>query len=753
LNPDHILQLVNQTNQNIFLTGKAGTGKTTLLKKIVATTHKNYVIVAPTGVAAMNAGGVTIHSMFQLPFHGFLPVDYFTGSNDGTHFETKKTITRHFKMQASKRALIQSLELLIVDEVSMLRPDTLDAMNTMLQSVRNNSKPFGGVQVLFIGDLMQLPPIVKNQEWDVLSQYYRSKFFFDSKVLEYEQPIYIELTKIYRQTDIEFIDLLAQLRESKMDDECRDKLDRYVDFDFDVRQNPGYIILTTHNQQADRINQAALEELRGRDMVFDAKIVDDFPEHIFPIEKQIKLKVGAQVMFVKNDLSMEKRYYNGKIGIVKRLDEDEIVVECEEDGMRITVDEHSWDNIRYKVNPMTQEIEEEILGTYTQFPLRLAWAITVHKSQGLTFDKAAIDISQVFAPGQAYVALSRLTNLQGLKLLAPLQNRNIAPESQIVDYSKNKVSEETIASNMDNYSRDFIHETCMRCYDYRQSIRWTNRMKSEILEAGDLSIIGKHKNWLQGTFSKIQELHDVSRKFQASLQTILGGSDTDFEHLVDRIEKSYVYFYEHWSGLEKSVLEKLAELSFEKRVKEFENDIYELESLIMNNLRILVKTNKTVLAIKAGEPLNKETLGTKELENMKRRMMDEIKERNAVDLKSLVNPFDSQPRSKAKKEAREEKKPTHIISFDLWREHRSIDKLVEIRKLTRGTIFGHLAKFVEAGAIEINEILSENQLGELKKLLPNIREEDMITDMRVLTKNKFDFNEIRLYKNWVLSNK
>ena len=407
---EQVIQLINQTNQNIFLTGKAGTGKTTLLKKITSTTYKNHIIVAPTGVAAINAGGVTIHSMFQLPFLPLLPTDYYSNYTGQPTFETRKTILRHFKVRADKRAILNSLELLIIDEVSMLRPDTLDAIDIMLQYVRFNKKPFGGVQVLFIGDLMQLPPIIRNHEWDVMSQYYDGKFFFHAHVLREEQPIYIELTKIWRQDDAYFINILQKLRMNEIDEEVIEALSPYVDTNFDTKHNPGYIVLTTHNQQADTINEEALADLREKEYSFDAEIVDDFPENFYPIDKELRLKRGAQVMFIKNDMSFEKRYYNGKIGFVKSISGGELIVRFPEENMEIEVDKFTWENIRYTVNPMTQEIQEDIQGTFTQYPLRLAWAITVHKSQGLTFEKAAIDISKIFAPGQAYVALSRLTS-------------------------------------------------------------------------------------------------------------------------------------------------------------------------------------------------------------------------------------------------------------------------------------------------------------------------------------------------------
>lgn len=742
---DFVLQLINQTNQNIFLTGKAGTGKTTLLKKIVSETHKNLIVVAPTGVAAINAGGVTIHSMFQLPFHPFLPVDYYDNSHPGVHFETKRTITRHFKVRADKRALINNLELLIIDEVSMLRPDILDSIDLFLQYIRFKRKPFGGVQVLFIGDLLQLPPIVKQHEWEVMNMYYRSKFFFDAQVLQHEQPIYIELTHIYRQTDRDFIEILQLLRENKMDEDLMLRLENYVDRDFDIKYNPGYIVLTTHNQQADSINENALRELRPREQVYEAKIVDDFPEHLFPIERSIRLKVGAQVMFMKNDLNFEKRYYNGKIGEIERLDEDEIIVRFPDDNSEIKVEEHIWENIRYKLNPMTQEIEEEILGTFTQYPLRLAWAITIHKSQGLTFEKAAIDISQVFAPGQAYVALSRLTSLRGLKLLAPVRDRRLAVEPELIIYAENQSSEEDIRRNVEHYSRDFVQDVCMQCFDYTAILRWTKRMENELAESGEKSMLTKFRPWLLSTIQSISETNEVANKFQTSLEHILREMHLDFNFLNERIEKSYDYFYAQWQPILKSTLEKLAELSYVSRVKEVENEVYELEGYLMNILKNLLKTKKIVNHILSGTPLDKSSLHSRELETMKRNLVEEIKEKNHVDLKTLIHPSE---RKKKNAEPKEEKKPTHILSYELWVVHRDISKIAEIRKLTQGTIFGHLMKYVEKGAMEIEDLIPLEKLKAMDKKISQVGAYEGLTELRQKLKNEFEFNELRLYLSW-----
>ena len=408
-------QFINQTNQSIFLTGKAGTGKTTLLRKIMASTHKNAVIVAPTGIAALNAGGVTIHSFFQLPFSGFIPeFGAQAAFTDTVKFETKDTLLRHFTMNKTRLKIIRSIELLIIDEVSMLRADLLDAIDWTLRNVRGIHQPFGNVQVLFIGDLLQLPPVAKQEEWQVLRQYYNGIFFFHARVLQEIQPIYIELSTIYRQQDQDFIQLLNQLRNNQITADDLSILNKYVRTNFDATKEEGYITLSTHNSKADLINSKALEALKEKEWNYASEITGEYPKHLYPIEPTLSLKLGAQVMFIKNDNSIEKHYFNGKMGRIKSLSEQEITVYFPEEKKSINVEKFEWNNIRYVLNEATGAIEEEVIGTFVQYPLKLAWAITVHKSQGLTFDKAVLDVSDVFAPGQAYVALSRLRTLEGL---------------------------------------------------------------------------------------------------------------------------------------------------------------------------------------------------------------------------------------------------------------------------------------------------------------------------------------------------
>lgn len=516
----YTLKFINQTNKSVFLTGKAGTGKTTLLKEIIKTTHKNTAVVAPTGIAALNAGGVTIHSLFQLPFGGFIPDTIAPHIKDSVKFESKSTLSRHFKMSAVKRNVIRNIELLVIDEVSMLRADLLDAIDFMMQSVRRNEQPFGGAQVLFIGDLLQLPPIVKPEEWDILRKYYQGKFFFHSHVVQQNPPLYIELDKIYRQTDNEFIEVLNNLRNNTITKTDLIILNQFVNPNFDLKKNQGFITLTTHNNKADSINSEALNELDAKSFTYKAQIVDDFPDKIYPVEDNLELKVGAQIMFIKNDLSFEKNYFNGKMGIIKYLSKDEIIVEFPEEKKTIEVERYEWQNIRYKVNETTKEIQEEVLGTFTHYPIKLAWAITVHKSQGLTFDKAALDVSRVFQPGQAYVALSRLRSLKGLVLLAPIQMNGLSNDSDVMLYAEQKATDEYIQKSLEQETKNYLFNYLKATFDWQDLAQEWRNHRFSYKEEAPKSPKAKYAKWAENQSNKIENLVIPAQNFIKQLNNI-----------------------------------------------------------------------------------------------------------------------------------------------------------------------------------------------------------------------------------------
>ena len=709
---NYVLQFINQTNRSIFLTGKAGTGKTTLLKEIIKSTHKNCVVVAPTGIAALNAGGVTIHSMFQLPFGGFIPQNNVDAHfSDSVKFESKDTLRRHFRMSSVKKAVIQNMELLIIDEVSMLRSDLMDAIDFMLQSVRKKKLPFGGVQVLFIGDLLQLPPVIRDEEWRTLQKYYKGKFFFHSHVVQQNPPLYVELSKIFRQSDETFIDLLNNLRNNNITNDNIQFLNKFVQPNFDLEANKGYITLTTHNNKADTINTKSLNDLEGNSKRFKAQIVDDFPEKIFPLEEYLELKVGAQIMFIKNDLSFEKKFFNGKMGFIKSISTDEIWVHFPEENKTIEVERYEWQNIRYLVNPMTKEIEEEVLGTFVHFPIKLAWAITVHKSQGLTFEKAALDVSNVFLPGQAYVALSRLRSLEGLILLSPLQMNGISNDHDVMDYASNKASTEVLQNALQSETKIFLHNYLKNTFNWTELAQEWRNHKFSYLDS-DLSAKSKHSNWATQQLEFCEALIDPAAKFMSQLDKLFRDESVDFNFINDRIQAAYIYFYEKLDALVYQILYKIEEVKRIKQVKQFYEELQILEELQTNAILRLMKAKKLIETVVEEKTIDKESLNTSEIRNYKRIKVERINEDFKKNNSNLIEENEdlSYYQPKKKKSEKEAKKPTTQITYELWVEKNSIKEIALLRKLTVGTIMGHFTKLIQEKKVNINDILPEDKI-------------------------------------------
>ena len=743
----YTLQFINQTHQSVFLTGKAGTGKTTLLREIVRSTHKNTVIVAPTGIAALNASGVTIHSMFQLPFAGFIPDHITPDFSDAVKFESRNTLGRHFKMSGLKKAVIRNMELLIIDEVSMLRADLLDAIDFMMQSVRKRKVPFGGVQVLFIGDLLQLPPVIKEQEWQVLRNYYAGKFFFHSHVIRQNPPLYIELSKIYRQTDDAFISILNNLRNNRISDSDIKYLNAHVKPGFDFKTNKGYITLTTHNAKADTINSQALNDLDGKKVIFNPEIVGDFPEKIFPVDEQLQLKTGAQIMFVKNDLSFDKQYFNGKMGIVKSLSDHEILIHFPEENKTIEVEKYEWQNIRYKVNEMTKEIEEEVVGTFVHYPIKLAWAITVHKSQGLTFDKAALDVSQVFLPGQAYVALSRLRSLEGLILLSPLQMNGISNDQDVMEYSLNQATEEFLENSLQNETKNFVHHYLKTTFDWAELAQEWRNHRFSYNENSENAVKSPHAVWAAKNAESMAELIVPAKKFVAQLDKLFGDENFDFEFISNRIHAAYDYFFLPMDNLVREILWKLEEIKRVKKAKAFFDELMVLEEFQTNAVTRLMKARLLIKIVASGAEISKENLHSSEIRNYRSHKIEAIQAKFKSENVTLIEDEHDIQRYTARKDkkTKEPKKSTVQETYELWKENNSIKEIAELRKLTPQTISNHLAKLIEAETIAIQEVLPEDKISELALAFKDYNE-DSLNPLKEKYGNTFTWDELRLFK-------
>ena len=524
--------LLKYTDSNLFLTGKAGTGKTTFLHHLREHSPKRMVVVAPTGVAAINAKGVTIHSFFQLNFAPFVP---------GT-----KPANESFRFSKEKINIIRSLDLLVIDEISMVRADLLDAIDYVLRYIRRNEQAFGGVQLLMIGDLEQLAPVVKDDEWSLLCQHYQSPFFFNSQALNKTSYLCIELKTVYRQSDNTFINILNRIREKNIDNALLQEINKRYQPNFNPDNEEGYIILTTHNIQAQRINSEKLAKIKDKSYTFKAKITGNFSEYSFPTDENLELKKGAQVMFVKNDSSADKRYYNGKIAVITHIDNNRIEAQSKEDKQPIVVETAVWSNMKYSIDPDTKEIREEEEGAFEQYPLKVAYAITVHKSQGLTFDKAIIDANASFAHGQVYVALSRCRTLQGLVLSSPLGAHSVIRSGNIDAFVRDAEQKKPNEQQFQNLRKDYFAKMLFEQFSYNKilscfkNICW---LLNEYFRNLYPELINQYK---QTEDSLQKDILNISEQFQSQLQRLLAKTQTPEEDsiLQERIKKAAVYFSE-----------------------------------------------------------------------------------------------------------------------------------------------------------------------------------------------------------------
>ena len=524
---------IEQTDTNVFLTGRAGTGKTTFLRRLREDSPKRMVVVAPTGVAAINAGGVTIHSFFQLPLSPYVPGMQFSESG-----------RKQYTFSKEKKNILRSLDLLVIDEISMVRADLLDAIDSVLRRYKDHSRPFGGVQLLMIGDLQQLSPVVKDNEIQLLKPHYDTFYFFGSHALKQSRYVTIELSTIYRQTDRHFVEILNAIRERRIDDHLLAKLnERYIP-NFPTDKADGYIRLTTHNHTAQAYNEQRLNELPTKAYAFQAKVEGNFNESLFPADATLLLKQGAQVMFIRNDETGQGRYYNGKIGYVESLSQREIVVQCDDEAFAVEPSE--WANSRYILDEETKEIREEIEGTFRQYPLRLAWAITIHKSQGLTFEKAVIDAASSFAHGQVYVALSRCKSLEGLVLASPVTAHAIISDNAVADFMHNgEALTNEATQQLSRLQHDYFRKLLDELFDFRTLRRDFDQVKRLLDEFFYKLYPTLVEQYAEKARLFAEQLTDVSTKFRQQYMALVQHSDDCAENtfLQARIAKAATYFH------------------------------------------------------------------------------------------------------------------------------------------------------------------------------------------------------------------
>ncbi len=784
------LNFIEKTDRNLFITGKAGTGKTTFLHQIKKESLKRMVIVAPTGVAAINAKGVTIHSFFQMPFGPILPNQIANTSN------------AQRKFSKTKIDIIKSLDLVIIDEISMVRADLLDGIDQVMRRYKNRNKVFGGAQILMIGDLQQLAPVVKPNEWSLLQQYYHTVYFFSSKAYQEADVVSIELKHIYRQKNEDFIKILNEIRTNTLSEESAGILNKNYNPTFSPIKEDGYITLTTHNNRANLMNSSELNKLKTKSHFFNAEISGKFNENSFPNDEKLELKVGAQVMFIKNDSSQEKRYFNGKIGIVTDISKQNVTVQCTNEIDEIVTERETWENINYSINDDTKEIKEDITGSFSQIPLRLAWAITIHKSQGLTFEKAIIDAEASFAHGQTYVALSRCTSLDGLVLKTPITSDAIINDRTVSSFNEtveeNHPDERILNASEIQFQLNLISELL----DYQPFLYPITRLV-DIYYKNQTSIKGEVIEHLQTIKDDgVAALMRVSNGFKNQLNVISedGILPENNSVIQERFIKAVDYFL---SETIKNSVQPFSKISFSSDNKTVKSDFtkqYDNFQELLNEkvfaLKSMTKGFKVqdYLKVRANavlqktEPTKKKTLSTKRdpiLALKLRELRDEISKSLGIPHFQIFTQItlyaicDALPRSenellkieglgktrvskygeqileaietycsknginKFNEQKKEDKKPTKQISFELFKSGLSLKEIAKERSLTSGTISSHLASYIPSGDVDILELVD---IKKYKKIIKAIEETEFktLTELKEKVDKSFTFIELRM---------
>lgn len=711
-------RLVEETDVNLFLTGKAGTGKTTFLRRLCSDTDKRMVVLAPTGVAAINARGVTINSFFQFPFSPFIP---------GKGFATEDRIRKYVGW---KTDLIKSLDLLVIDEISMVRPDMLDAIDDVLQRIRMSDRPFGGVQLLLIGDLRQLSPVVRENEWNLISQYYSSPYFFESRALKASGFMTIELSKVFRQSDDNFINILNGVRDASLTEQMLQQLNNRWRPDFDPDDEEGYIRLTTHNYRADQVNEQRLAKIDSKELIYSATVKGHFPESSFPADSTLRLKKGAQVMFVKNDVGESRRYFNGMLGVITDLTEEKIYVQPAGSSQVIEVAPVEWENTSYRLDA-EGEIKQNIEGIFVQFPLRTAWAITIHKSQGLTFDKAIIDAERSFAPGQAYVALSRCKSLEGMVLGSQLNRSSIITDPAINMFEQqcrqSSPNEDFLGALRAEATRNAFYEL-FNFHPLRQSFIKFQRLVSEYLEPIHPELYKPYKSVAEMLSS---EICGVADKFCAAAVSKFQQSGCSDEEFLKRIQNGCNYFAEKLVEIKLLIEQTPTDIDNAEGARRTEKSFVELYKLLLAKLNIMERMCKTPFSqttyrrAKNKAILNADnSIVTKKKGFAKKRKSSQREEKiESVRVENRLNKTVAEEINKAeKKEKRDKKvkKPKGYSRFETLRFYEkgmTISQIASERKLTPNTIASHIAELIILERIRLQEVVDENDIQRFRAAL------------------------------------
>lgn len=682
-------EFVEKTGKSVFLTGKAGTGKTTFLKRVVEESRKRVVVVAPTGIAAINAGGVTIHSFFQLPLHPFIP---------GAKLESK------FAFSKEKRSIIKTMDVLVIDEISMVRSDLLDAVDSVLRRFRNRFKPFGGVQLLMIGDLQQLTPVMTDEDFQLLAPYYPTPYFFGSRALSQIDYVTIELKQVYRQQDEEFISILNSVRSGRPSPDVIKALNNRYDPRFTPSADEGYIRLTTHNHIANSYNEQQLGLIDEPVHCFDAVIDGNFPDYAYPTEARLELKAGAQVMFVKNDPSSERRYFNGKIGVVTDFYEEYILVQCPGEDEKIAVEPLEWENCRYVINEQTQEMETEVVGIFKQYPLRLAWAITIHKSQGLTFDRAIIDAAASFASGQVYVALSRCRTLEGMVLATPLRQDAVMTDLRVEDYidGQEEAAQRSVA-RLDSIKEEYYKELLGELFDFTALASLQKRMLGISTEFPSGSVVGlaqKHNDILNSLNDKVVP---VGAKWQRLIMQ-KPYEDVSSPEFSARIKNGCSYFLSELEDMYGEFLANTKDIKAENKelVKRYGNIWNDLD-MELSSIMILLKAMSVV-------PFSTEAY--------QRERQIAVFEASGFVPKELKTPKTA--RKSATKPQKEKKEDTKVTSFKLYKQGKTVKEIAKERDLNQQTIVRHLAHYVAKGMISVDDLVPSGRADAIRDIVSEL---------------------------------